>query len=78
MKQKTTAPSDKHCTGCDTVKPKTHFTKNRSTKDGLQAYCKDCQRVTAAHNYAKRKARHEAAFGTRDEQTAGLRKVGEP
>jgi ribosomal protein L44E len=33
----------KHCKGCDTAKPVTDFNKNRSSKDGLQYRCRQCQ-----------------------------------
>lgn len=36
----------KHCTGCDTMYPQTtaFFHRNRKAKDGLQNYCKECQK----------------------------------
>ena len=33
----------KLCTRCNTTKPVEEFSKNISTKDGLQAYCKPCK-----------------------------------
>jgi len=35
----------KTCNSCSTSKAVTEFVKNRSTKDGLQAYCKPCNRA---------------------------------
>lgn len=33
---------EKRCPKCDTVKPAAEFSKNKSTQDGRQAYCKGC------------------------------------
>ncbi|MES2171107.1 MAG: hypothetical protein V4479_10380, partial [Actinomycetota bacterium] len=40
----------KRCCDCKTPKPITAFYKNRSTKDGLNCYCRDCwnKRIAAA------------------------------
>lgn len=32
----------KHCPRCNRDKPSEEFGKNRSSKDGLQTYCKSC------------------------------------
>lgn len=32
----------KYCTGCKTVKPVSNFWRNKTQKDGLQAWCKTC------------------------------------
>jgi hypothetical protein len=32
----------KKCTGCDVEKDFSQFHKNRTKKDGLASYCKDC------------------------------------
>lgn len=34
----------KHCNKCDTLKEVSHFSKCNSRKDGLQPYCKDCNK----------------------------------
>ena len=34
----------KHCCRCKTEKAKTEFHKNKSSKDGLHCYCKECLR----------------------------------
>ena len=34
----------KRCNGCETVKPVSAFSKNRSHADGLQTFCKDCNK----------------------------------
>lgn len=34
----------KRCPKCGEVKPVTEFSRNRAQKDGLQVYCKSCQK----------------------------------
>ena len=46
----------KYCSGCKTSKSITLFNLNVSTGDGLQSYCKDCQRKRAHEYYLERKA----------------------
>lgn len=36
--------NDKLCKKCDNIKPLTEFSKNSRRKDGLQAYCKQCNK----------------------------------
>ena len=38
-------PETKRCPKCKETKPRAEFGKNRSAKDGLQTYCKPCQRL---------------------------------
>ena len=35
----------KYCTKCSTTKPITEYWKNKSSKDGLQGWCKPCWQV---------------------------------
>lgn len=39
-------PKTKVCKRCGQELPVEYFSKNRATKDGLQLYCKDCQKET--------------------------------
>lgn len=39
-------PKTKVCKRCGQELPVEYFGKNRATKDGLQLYCKDCQKET--------------------------------
>lgn len=41
-----TKTETKHCTKCQTDKELTEFNRNKSTKDGLQHYCKPCGRAS--------------------------------
>ena len=36
----------KYCPKCKIDKPISDFSKNKTTKDGLQGYCKECSRLT--------------------------------
>jgi len=38
-------PKTKVCKKCGQELPIEYFSKNRATKDGLQIYCKDCQKT---------------------------------
>lgn len=42
----------KRCSKCKQGKPISEFHKNRTTKDGLQAYCKSCQ-ISDVNKYQK-------------------------
>lgn len=46
----------KRCGHCHKIKPVTEFQKNRSTYDGLQTYCRECQ--NAASQESKRARRN--------------------
>lgn len=39
-------PKTKVCKRCGQELPVEYFSKNKATKDGLQLYCKDCQKET--------------------------------
>lgn len=41
----------KWCNRCKTAKPRKAFSKNRTAKDGLQAWCKNCARNYIRHYY---------------------------
>jgi hypothetical protein len=43
----------KHCSRCDKDKPKTDFGSNKSKKDGLQTFCKECACKYASGHYKK-------------------------
>lgn len=43
----------KVCYSCKTKKPRSDFYKDRSKKDGLTPYCKECRRLKAAAQYQK-------------------------
>lgn len=47
----------KHCTSCQTVKPTDDFGRNRAKKDGLQDYCRACNRVSSRLSKAGSRAR---------------------
>ena len=49
MEQKTT----KVCARCNRELDVTNFNKNRRNKDGLQTYCKDCQREMNELSYKR-------------------------
>ena len=38
-------PYEKYCPGCNRIRAKTQFSKNRSKKDGLMSHCKDCDSI---------------------------------
>lgn len=44
--------TEKYCPKCDTTKDVALFGKHSERNDGLQAYCKECSRKTAAKRYA--------------------------
>jgi len=45
----------KVCAGCKVEKPTTEYHKHKRRSDGLQPYCKDCQREMARKNKMKKK-----------------------
>jgi len=44
----------KFCTGCNTVKPLSHFTYRSTTKDKRQSPCKDCANTASKEARAKK------------------------
>lgn len=49
--------SEGWCGHCKTVKPREEFSKNKRTKRGIAAWCKDCNREAS---YKSAKAKREA------------------
>ena len=47
--------SDKNCSGCKISKPIVLFTKNKTKPDGLNNYCKECQKNYRNNNKVKNK-----------------------
>lgn len=45
--------STKACSHCHRVLPASDFQKNRTTKDGLSSWCRDCQRIASRETYIK-------------------------
>lgn len=48
--------SEKRCSKCRTTKPKSAFTRDASTTDGLRFWCKDCDRTRKKLYAEKRRA----------------------
>lgn len=51
----------KRCSKCGQVLPITDFNKSKATKDGLQNYCRDCQKHSAAERN-KKLSRNESVY----------------
>ena len=51
----------KRCNKCNTVKEDQEFHKNRSTKSGLDVYCKRCYKVWKIEHFVASKSRTEEA-----------------
>ena len=49
----------KICSRCKRELPLTMYTTNRSTKDGLQSHCRDCQRYYDQTRKERKKAQKE-------------------
>lgn len=45
----------KKCAKCGQVLPEDNFNKSKASKDGLQYYCKECQKKNASDRYYKAK-----------------------
>ena len=57
---------EKVCSSCETVKSKCEFSKDKSSKDGLSAYCNVCNRArSSAHgkSLAGRNCRLKRSYG---------------
>lgn len=46
----------KFCTSCNVAKDRSFFNRNSRRPDGLQSFCKDCQRSQSKSYYGKRSA----------------------
>ena len=70
----------KLCTRCGRELPVSNFSRRTKAKDGLQPYCKDCQRETAAAYYKRKTiAKTFAAVKDDDEPVVQpLAPVGKP
>ena len=49
------AATDKVCPSCDTNKPASDFGPNKSRRDGLQNFCRDCFNLKARQHRARQK-----------------------
>jgi len=47
--------SEKYCTGCETIKPRSSYDLCKSNKGGLQQYCKRCQANFDKRHWLRRK-----------------------
>ena len=54
----------KRCAGCEQIKPRTEWHRNRTSRDGLVVYCKECRKRLAREQHLKR------TFGLTEEQLA--------
>lgn len=64
-------PSDsKVCTKCETLKPRSEFSKNATNPDGLQVHCKPCMNA-ANRDWAKRQTADRQARRAGDAQDGG-------
>lgn len=45
--------AEKFCNGCKTWRALDEYHKNRTTSDGLQSHCKECQRAACKPHVAK-------------------------
>jgi len=53
---------DKYCPGCDQDLDISRFGKNRSTKDGLQSYCKECRKRLTQTKYAQATREYQRGY----------------
>jgi hypothetical protein len=52
----------KHCPTCQISKPSTEFNINKSRKDGLQSFCRECQKIYDQSYYATRVERRTSTY----------------
>lgn len=50
----------KHCSKCHKNKDKSEFNKNKTKKDGLQATCKECNKIASKKHYRSNKEKYIA------------------
>jgi len=48
----------KHCTRCQTEKPRDQFYKSKANKDGLQTWCKSCTKQTQSESRKENPDKH--------------------
>ena len=71
-------PKTKICKKCGQELPIEYFGKNRATKDGLQIYCKDCQKAQVYQSRERNKenlikmAKGEDGNGVEKDQREGI------
>lgn len=71
-------PKTKVCKKCGQELPVEYFSKNNAMKDGLQSYCKDCQKVQVKESRERNKenllkmARGEVGNGSEKDQREGI------
>jgi hypothetical protein len=53
VKYKPTKPDHKVCVHCRNERPLVDFYRNKTTKDGLESWCKPCKRVLGRGKYSK-------------------------
>ncbi len=60
----------KQCTKCKKRREESEFSKNRSRKDGLSLWCKDCERAYMRER-CKKEGKAEEGVGLLDRQVRG-------
>ena len=58
----------KYCPCCKETKPFDFFSRNKTRKDGLQAYCKSCF-ATTAEKYKEKKKEYQKAYQSNNPDT---------
>lgn len=53
----------KKCTKCEKVKTEEEFYKDKSTRDGLARWCKECQKAQHAAWHAENRKDGPACYG---------------
>ena len=67
----------KLCTKCANIKPKTDFRLNKSTKSGVNSFCKECHTDTTGKTQPARQAAYRARKAERTPLWADLNKIKE-
>ena len=49
----------KYCSCCKENRPKERFNKNKTRKDGLNSFCRDCQRLKSKEYYSEKREYHK-------------------
>ncbi len=58
IKKPTCNDKEKYCVRCETVKFKTEFNSHKGKKDGLNSYCKECNKIISKGYYNNNKSYH--------------------